>query len=196
MFDHRPAAAEMARLVNGVRDDQLGDPTPCPDYTLGDLLEHVHGLSLAFAMAARKEQLPRSEGPPRGTASRLPPDWRSSITERLDALVAGWAEPSAWEGRVTVAGVDMTGAETALVALDELVVHGWDVARASAQDYRADAPSVAGTEQFVAAFSGPEMAQAREGLFGPVVPVPDEAPALDRVIGLTGRDPAWAPATR
>ena len=168
MFDHRPAAAEMARLVNGVRDDQLGGPTPCPEYTLGDLLEHVHGLSLAFAMAARKEQLPPSDGPPRGTASRLPADWRSSITQRLDALVA----------------------------LDELVVHGWDVARASGQEYRADTASLAGTEQFVSAFSGPEMAQARHGLFGPVVPVPDEAPALDRVIGLTGRDPAWAPATR
>lgn len=196
MFDHRPAAAEMARLVNGVRDDQLGGPTPCPEYTLGDLLEHVHGLSLAFTMAARKEELPPTDGPPHGTASRLPADWRSSITERLDALVAAWQQPGAWQGRATVAGVDMTGPETALVALDELVVHGWDVARASGQEYRADAASLAGTEQFVSAFSGPEMAQARHGLFGPVVPVPDEAPALDRVIGLTGRDPAWAPATR
>jgi uncharacterized protein (TIGR03086 family) len=196
MFDHRPAAAEMARLVNGVRDDQLGDPTPCPDYTLGDLLEHVHGLSLAFAMAARKEQLPPTDGPPRGTASRLPAGWRSSITERLEALVAAWEPASAWEGRATVAGVDMTAPETALVALDELVVHGWDVARASGQDYRADAASVAGTEQFVAAFSGPEMAQARQGLFGPVVTVPHDASALDRVIGLAGRDPGWSPVSR
>ena len=47
----------------------------------------------------------------------------------------------------------MTGPETALVALDELVVHGWDVARASGQEYRADAASLAGTEQFVSAFS-------------------------------------------
>jgi len=30
-------------------------------------------------------------------------------------------------------------------------------------------------------------------LFGPVVEVPDDAPLLDRVIGLTGRDPAWSP---
>jgi hypothetical protein len=33
----------------------------------------------------------------------------------------------------------------------------------------------------------------RDGLFGPVVEVPDDAPLLDRVIGLTGRDPAWSP---
>jgi uncharacterized protein (TIGR03086 family) len=196
MFDHRPAAAEMARLVNGVRDDQLEDPTPCPDYTLGDLLEHVHGLSLAFTMAARKEQLPPTDGPPRGTARRLPADWRTAITDRLDALVAAWQSPAAWQGRATVAGVDMTGEETALVALDELVLHGWDVARASGQDLRADPASVAATEQFVAAFAGPEMAQARQGLFGPVVRLPDDAPLLDRVVGLAGRDPGWSPATR
>jgi hypothetical protein len=30
-------------------------------------------------------------------------------------------------------------------------------------------------------------------VFGPVVPVPDDAPLLDRVIGLSGRDPGWKP---
>ena len=46
---------------------------------------------------------------------------------------------------------------------------------------------------FVSQFSGPGQEEARAGLFGPVVEVPDDAPLLDRVIGLTGRDPAWSP---
>ena len=54
MIDLTPAARQMAALIEGVRDDQLTDPTPCPDYTVGDLVEHVGGLALAFTNAARK----------------------------------------------------------------------------------------------------------------------------------------------
>ena len=39
----------------------------------------------------------------------------------------------------------------------------------------------------------PDQESAREGIFGPAIPVPDDAPILDRVVGLTGRDPAWSP---
>ena len=46
---------------------------------------------------------------------------------------------------------------------------------------------------FVAQFAGPGQEAQRQGLFGPVVEVADEAPLLDRVIGLAGRDPAWSP---
>jgi uncharacterized protein (TIGR03086 family) len=90
-------------------------------------------------------------------------------------------------------GVDLPGEVAGLVALDEIVVHGWDVARATGQAYDCDAPSLEGVLGFVSQFSGPGQEEARAGLFGPVVEVPDDAPLLDRVIGLTGRDPAWSP---
>jgi hypothetical protein len=54
---------------------------------------------------------------------------------------------------------------------------------------------VAALVALVAQFSGPEQSASREGLFGPVVEVPGDAPLLDRVIGLTGRDPAWSPGS-
>jgi uncharacterized protein (TIGR03086 family) len=79
------------------------------------------------------------------------------------------------------------------VALDELVVHGWDVARASGQPYDVPAGELEVLRGFVAPFAEPGQEAARAGLFGPVVAVPDDAPLLDRVLGLTGRDPAWAP---
>jgi uncharacterized protein (TIGR03086 family) len=89
--------------------------------------------------------------------------------------------------------VDLPGEEAGLVALDELVIHGWDVARASGQPYDCDPASLEAVHGFVAQFSGPGMEEQRAGLFGPVVDVPDDAPLLDRVIGLTGRDPGWSP---
>jgi hypothetical protein len=47
-IDLGPAAHEVARLLDGVDDDRLTDPTPCPDYPLGALLDHLMGLCLAF----------------------------------------------------------------------------------------------------------------------------------------------------
>jgi len=191
MFDLGPAAQQLSRVVRGVRDEQLSAPTPCPDYTVGDLLEHVHGLALAFAMAARKEQLPTGDQPPAGDASRLPDDWRTAIPGRLDALGAAWRDDSAWEGLSTVAGVTMPASDMAAVAVDEVVVHGWDLAVATGQRLEVDETSLAVASGFVAAMSGPEQAEARAGIFGPVVPVPEDASPLDRIVGGTGRDPAW-----
>ena len=194
MFDLGPATAQLTRLVGEVRDDQLTAPTPCPDYTLGDLLEHVHGLALAFTAAARKEVLPDAGQGPSGDASRLPDDWRESTTTRLAALAAAWRDDAAWEGLTTVAGVTMPAADMAAVAVDEVVVHGWDVARSSGQDLEVDDTALAVASGFVEALSGPEQAQLRSGIFGPAVPVPEDASALDRLIASTGRDPRWRPA--
>ena len=78
------------------------------------------------------------------------------------------------------------------MALDELVVHGWDVARASGQDFACDEASLEAVHGFVSQFSGPGQEAAREGLFGPEVAVPEAAPLVDRVIGMTGRQPGWS----
>ena len=90
-------------------------------------------------------------------------------------------------------GIDLPGELAGIIALDELVVHGWDVARASGQDFDEDRESLEAVHGFVKQFSGTGQEAAREGLFGPEIPVPDDAPLLDRVIGLTGRDPGWSP---
>ena len=177
----------MADLVRNVPEDKLGGPTSCPDYTLGDLVEHVGGFSLAFTAAATKTPLEGEQGPG-GDASRLEPDWRTSIPQRLEAMAEAWKDPEAWTGMTSAGGVDLPGEIGGLVALDELVVHGWDVAKASGQPYEASDDELGAVNGFVSQF-GPD---GTDGLFGPRVPVPDDAPLLDRVIGLTGRDPNWS----
>jgi uncharacterized protein (TIGR03086 family) len=192
-LDLTPAAERLATLVTGVSDAQLGGVTPCPAYTLGDLVEHVGGLAMAFTAAARKEQLPDGSQGPSGDASRLEEGWRERIAADLRALGGAWADPEAWTGLATAGGIEMPGEIAGLVALDELVLHGWDVARASGQAYEVDPASLEAVHGFVAQFSGPGQEDSRAGLFGPVVSVPDDAPLLDRVVGLAGRDPAWSP---
>jgi uncharacterized protein (TIGR03086 family) len=183
----------MADLVSGVPDELLDGPTPCPAYTLGDLLDHVGGLALAFTAAATKATGETGSQAPSGDASRLGNDWRTRIPRDLAALAEAWRDPAAWSGMTRAGGVDLPGEVAGVIALDEVVVHGWDVARASGQPFDCDPQSLEAVHGFVAQFSGPGQEEARAGLFGPVVEVPDDAPLLDRVIGLTGRDPAWSP---
>jgi uncharacterized protein (TIGR03086 family) len=189
-----PAARRLADLVAGVPDGLLDAPTPCPDYRLGDLLDHVGTLTLAFTAAAQKDRGEASAQGPRGDAAKLGSDWRQRIPRDLAALAEAWSDPAAWTGLTRIAGLDMPGEVAGLFALDELVVHGWDVARASGQPYDCDPASLEAVHELVAQFSGPGTEQQRRGLFGPEVAVPDDAPFLDRVIGMTGRDPGWPEA--
>jgi uncharacterized protein (TIGR03086 family) len=131
MVNLRPAAQRLADLVTRVRDDELGKPTPCPAYTLGDLIDHVGGLALAFTAAAVKATGPRVSRGPSGDASRRGADWRARIPRDLGTLVRAWQDPDAWTGMTRIAGIDAPAAMVGLTAADELVVHGWDVARAT-----------------------------------------------------------------
>ena len=195
--DLGPAARRLAELVTSVGDDQLGAPTPCPSYTLGDLIEHVGGLTLAFTAAATKARGAHAEKEPSGDAgdaSRLPEDWRTKIPHDLNALAQAWREPGAWTGTTRIAGMDSPAAMTGLAAADELVVHGWDVARAAGPPHLAEPELLAAARGFLEQVASPDAPAGPEAPFGPARQLPDDASPLDRVIALAGRDPAWSPA--
>jgi uncharacterized protein (TIGR03086 family) len=87
-------------------------------------------------------------------------------------------------------GVDLPGAVAAAVATDELVIHGWDLARATGQDYDPDPAALRMCHDFLLAAADDP---SRGSIFGPVVPVPSDAGLLDRAVGLSGRTPDWRP---
>jgi uncharacterized protein (TIGR03086 family) len=193
IVDLGPAAQRLAGLVARVGDDELGRPTPCPAYTLGDLIDHVGGLALAFTAAANKDSGGYVDQTPSGNASRLGEDWRVRIPRDLTTLAGAWREPGAWAGTTRIAGSDSPAEVVGLVAADELVVHGWDVARATGQPYACEPELLAAAESFLAMFASPEAPAGPEVPFGPSRPVPAGAPELDRVVALAGRDPGWSP---
>ncbi|MEJ7706116.1 MAG: TIGR03086 family metal-binding protein [Nocardioidaceae bacterium] len=191
MLDLEPATGVMTRLVVGVRDDQLDAPTPCSEATVGDLLDHVDGLSLAFTAAATKTPLDAESQAPSADASRLGADWRERIPDRLAELAAAWRVETAWCGVTRAGGRDLPSDIAGIVALDEVAVHGWDIAVATGQDFTCDPELLEAAYAFVQSTVA-QNPDGSAGLFGPPVPVPDEAPLVDRLIGLTGRDPAWS----
>jgi uncharacterized protein (TIGR03086 family) len=187
-LDLSPAATMLAELIRNISDDQLRGPTPCPDYTVGDLVDHVGGLAIAFTMAAAKE-VPADAPGGSGDGSRLTDDWRRRIPDDLGKLAAAWKQPEAWTGMTRAGGLDLPGEIAGVVALDELVIHGWDVARSTGRPFSVDEESLTAVDHFVQGFS----AEGTPGLFGPRVPVSERASHLDRVVGMAGRDPAWPP---
>lgn len=188
-IDLGAAAERVARLAEGIADEQLGDPTPCPEYSVRELLAHLAGLSLAFRDAARKQFGPTTATPPGSSPPVLADDWRTSLPKALDELAAAWREPEAWQGDTQAGGVDLPAAVMGRVALDELLIHGWDLARASGQTYEVSEEELRVSEALLTPADDPG-----EGFFGPVVAVRAGAPLLDRVIGLSGRRPDWRPA--
>lgn len=197
MLDLGPAAREVSRLLDGVTDAKLSDPTPCGETPVAGLLDHFMGLTLAFTWAARKTT--KSEGgsdqagPGKARAEHLDHDWRAALPKQLDDLAQAWRDPAAWEGKTEAGGVRMPAEMMGAVALDELVLHGWDLARGTGQAFTCDPASTGAVLAFTAESAKPENAANREGLFGPVVEVPETASDFDRALGFAGRDPAWTP---
>jgi uncharacterized protein (TIGR03086 family) len=185
-LDLGPAAQRMARLVSAVPDEALGRPTPCERYTVGDLLDHVGGAALAFTGAATKRPL---EGGPSGDAARLGEDWRTRIPGDIAALAQAWRDPGAWTGMTSAGGVDLPAEVAGIVALDELVIHGWDLAKATRAPAGYEGPELEAVLAMVQRFRSSGI----DGLFGPEVSVPHGAPMLDRILGVAGRNPGWDP---
>ncbi|MFI6280540.1 TIGR03086 family metal-binding protein [Streptomyces sp. NPDC050988] len=189
-LDLGPQALVVARLAEKVGEEQLDAVTPCPEYAVRHLLGHLVGLSAAFRDAGRKDLGATTDTDPTSQLPDVTPGWRAELPKVLGELAEAWRDPAAWTGETRAGGVELPGEIAGIVAADELVVHGWDLARATGQPYAPDAAALnAAYEMLAPSVDDP----SRGTIFGPVVPVPEGAPLLDRVIGLSGRDPGWAP---
>jgi len=180
------AAAADARVVAGVRADQLTAATPCPDWDLHALLNHtILWTAFSAERRARDEPLP-DELMNRDFAAE--PGFAATYAAQLNRAVLAWSDPLAWERELKVMGSPTPSADVGALLVAEMVLHGWDIARASGQDYPCAGNVVAATAAAVEANA--ELFRRYQGFAEPV-PVPDSAPAFDRVLAASGRDPHW-----
>ncbi|MET7682904.1 TIGR03086 family metal-binding protein [Streptomyces sp. NPDC005423] len=189
-FDLGPQALVVARLAEGVGDELLAAGTPCPGLAVRNILGHLLGLSTAFRDAARKRLGATTDTAANTAVPDVGAGWRAELPKILDELAEAWRDPAAWTGMTRAGGVDLPAPVAAAVAADELVIHGWDLARATGQGYDPDPTALQVSYDFLRAAAQDPV---RGGIFGPVVPVPEEAPLLARAVGLSGRDPEWKP---
>jgi uncharacterized protein (TIGR03086 family) len=163
-------------VARNVRDDQLDLPTPCDGFDVRELLGHLAWTAAMFEALARREQ------PPPQDADHAP------FADRAAAMLAAWSEPGVTEGTSPTMGMPM--AVVLQMVLGDTAIHGWDLARATGQDYTVDTA----TGEAVAAFVEGMAPRGRlMGVFGKEVPVAEDASPFERALGLSGRDPAWKP---
>jgi uncharacterized protein (TIGR03086 family) len=190
-IDFGGAGDQLLRVAARVDDSQVAAATPCVGRTVGQLLQHIVGLTGAFRAAAAKDLGPWTDTNPDADGwPDLEDGWREALAERVPALVEAWRAPDAWEGMTRAGGVDLPGEVAGLVALDELVLHGWDLARSTGQDYSCDDATALACMQFVGQFD----TAGTPGLFGPAKAVGGDASAFEQVLARSGRDPRWSPS--
>ncbi|MFI0483651.1 TIGR03086 family metal-binding protein [Actinomadura sp. 9N215] len=184
-----PASTAAARIVREVPEELMDAPTPCPDWDVRALINHLIFWTGRAGTAARK--LPPT-GPDEGHDFTAEPGWADRFEAKARASAEAWRDPDAWTGNTSLTG-DKDGMPAAFIAgilFGECVLHGWDLAVATGQDPGLPPEIVqAAWEQTV---STAEMSREYK-VFGEEVPVPEDAPLLDRLVGLAGRDPHWKP---
>ena len=183
------AAAQDAQVVAGAADRPLEGPTPCTDWDLRTLLNHTI-LWTAYSAERRARDEPLPDGLT-DTDFVAEPGYAKAYAAQLDKAVAAWSDPAAWDRELTVMGNTTSAADVGAMLIMETVLHGWDVARATGQEYRCDEPLAQALLATVQAQA--DMFRQYQG-FADEVNLPDSASAFDRALALSGRDPAWQPS--
>ncbi|MEU8881914.1 TIGR03086 family metal-binding protein [Streptomyces hydrogenans] len=181
----RAAAERAVPLVEGTADDSLGMPTPCAEYDVRALLNHLYAVVVNFQALAAKEPADFSEIPDRTAA----PGWREGFAVETGRLVEAWAAPGAEEG--TSGAMGLPARTVGAMVLLDLTVHAWDLARATGREFEPAPEVVAGLADEVERMA--PMAR-KMNVFGDAVDLPDGATGFERLLATTGRDPRTRPA--
>ena len=189
-----PVLDHLAVVVSGIGPEHLAKATPCRDYDVAALRDHVLGW-LQFFAAALNDPQRRTErlDPMAYRATEDERDLGDVVRQARDDL-ANAVRAGVQEGDVVVSQARMTGPAVLGMLQGEYVVHGWDLARATGQRWRpGDAAVTAAHEMFAGMVSPQYRGTGPDAFFGEEVAVADDAPALDRLLGFAGRDPNWTP---
>ena len=182
------ALDQAAAVIGAIRLDQAEQATPCRDWDVRALVRHVVGQDLRNFMISARGEIADWQAPP----EELGTDWAGEFHERARALLEAWRAADLNRVVTGPGGVEAPLRGRADHQITELAVHSWDLVRATGAPVALD-PELA--EHALAwsrtmlrpQFRGPEKA------FGAEVPVPEDAPAYDRLVGWFGRDPGWTP---
>jgi uncharacterized protein (TIGR03086 family) len=170
------------QLIASLRPDELQKPTPCTEWTVQQVIEHMAGTNWGFARAVTGQAAPGAQGSP--VAGDDAPAAAYAASAR--AAMAAWQSPGALEKTLNLPFGQMPGAQAIGFNIGDALMHTWDLAKATGRDRRLDPEITAVVFERVREVMTPE----RRGPgrpFGPEQPCPADAPIHDRLAAFLGR---------
>lgn len=171
----------VAELIAGVPGDGWTAPTPCLDWDVRQLVQHLVAGNLAGAAILARQV------PPAGSVDRLGEDPLAAFRDSAAQLMSAFAAPGVLQAQYRSPVGTVPGAVMRHLRITEHLVHGWDIARATGRRATALLPADLAEQEL--GFSRAALTDEIRagGSFGPVQPVPDDAPAVDRLAAYLGR---------
>jgi uncharacterized protein (TIGR03086 family) len=179
--------AETGRIVDGIEPSQLDNPSPCEGWTVRDVLNHITGGADMFAISAAEGKVSDEKLGQLMAGDNLGDDYKGSFKAASARAMKAFEAEGVLEKMVVLPFGTMPAGVALNIAIFDVAVHAWDLAKGSGQSTELD-PEVLGV--------GLELAQQMlsddlraSGMFGPAVEVAADAPLQDRLAAFAGRTP-------
>ncbi len=180
--DLERAGQSFGALVAGTTPEQLGDSTPCSEWDVRALLNHVVTGTQWFTTMVRGEPAPDR------SVDQLGDDPGAAFEAALGGFIEALRAPGAFEGSYEHRIGMVSGSRLAEMRTNEYLVHGWDLAVATDQPVALPEDLA---PQGIALYEEMLAGRSREpgGAFGSVVPIAADAPPIDQLVAYFGRTP-------
>ena len=172
---------QTAKLVSGLTPAEFDAPSPCAGWDVRATLNHLLGATWMFTLVNQGQAAGEDAGDVIGDDASL------AVSAAAKENLASWRQPGALEGDRSYSFGSFPATGAAMLNLEEVVVHNWDVAKATGQELVID-PTV-GQMIYDWGISIPLDDFRDHGAFGPEVAVSASASIVDRLVGLLGRQP-------
>lgn len=171
---------EVQAIVDGVTPEQMDAPTPCREWDVRALLNHLTGAVVMFGHALTGVGSASSDGDVTGN------DPAEMFRQATRTTLGAWKQPGALERTLALPMGEVPGAFAININLMDTYVHGLDLAVATGQEDKVD-PEMAETALALAKEMGLDKFRM-PGVFGPEVPCAETTTPHRRLLAFLGRD--------
>lgn len=177
--------AESRNVVGAVTPDQLTNPTPCTEWTVRDVINHITGGGKFFAMAVEEGSVPDDVmGQLLGGGDNLGDDYKAAYEAATEKVSVAFTQPGVLDRTVKMPFGEIPATVALNIAIFDVATHTCDIAHATGQDIT-DTDMLESALDIGKQLVGPGF--RAPGMFDEERPCPDDAPPMQRILAFAGR---------